>query len=179
MKKTRNIIKTKGACPECGSTLTIEDGVIACSEDMLVEYEKDFQSWQSLSADTLKTKIDNLNFKMYDMYKRWDYVNTDGRRTQYCCTYNPNIDFSPMTKAEMVLPDPAQQMIAETILKRQLKPSEYYGEELVPLLDEYGNCYEGKIQQMVFPRDFKPKYKDMIDKTDYSPTPVIFYWEDL
>lgn len=179
MKKTRNKIKTKGTCPECGSTLTIEDGVIACSEDMLVEYEKDFQSWQALPAETLKSKVNQLSFKMYDMYGRWNYVNEDGRRSQYCCTYNPNIEFSPMTKAEMILPDPAQQRIAEAILKRQLRLTEYYGEEIVPLLDDYGNRYYGKIEQMVFPRDFKPKYKDMVVKTDYSPTPVIFNWEDL
>jgi hypothetical protein len=179
MKKQRNSQKTKGVCPECGSSIVIDDGVLKCSQSALEDYANEFQQWQTLTGTELDKKVQSLSFKMYDMYHRWVYVNPYGERTQFCCTYNPNLEFSPMTKAEMILPDPAQQMIAETILKRPLTPEEYYGEEQVPLLSDYGSLYTGQIEQMVFPRDFKPKYKDMIDKTDYTPTPVIFNWDDL
>jgi hypothetical protein len=84
-----------------------------------------------------------------------------------------------MTKAEMVLPDPAQTKIAEAILKRRLTYDEYYGQHRVPLLDDNGNMYYGQVNQLVYPRDYTVEYKDMIDKTDYSEMPVIFKWEDL
>ena len=179
MKKTRNNKKTHGRCPECGSTLIHDEGHFKCTQDALPDYAEQFQSWGNLEGDQLKTKLSQLPFKMYDMFSRWLHQDDFGNRTQYCCTYDPNLEFNPMTKSETVLPDPAQQMIAEAILKRELTFDEYYGQHKVPILDEEGQPQERQIEQLVFPRDYKPKYKDMIVKTDFTPTPIIFDWDDL
>lgn len=178
---SQNPNKIKGSCPECGSTLVAEDGVITCTQDLLQnEYPSIFRKLDKLSPDNLKKKVDSLSHKLYDMYKRWDYIDPDsGERTQFCCTYNPNIEFNPMTKSETVLPDPVQTKIAEHILGRPLEFEEYYGEVKVPLLNEQGEKYWGTVEQLVFPRDYKTESKDMVIKTDYTLMPVIFRWEDL
>lgn len=165
-----------GRCPECGSGLTVSDGAIVCTQDMLPEYEKEFKEWQNLSEEALHKKVAGLSFKIYDMYGRWKFKDEMGNRTQYCCTYNPSIEFNPMTQSETILPDPVQQKIAERILKRKLTEKEYYGLQKVPLLNEDGEVFWGQIQQLVYPKDYTSKIT--INYTDGEMVPK-FNWEDI
>lgn len=178
---SENPNKLKGSCPECGSTLTAEDGVITCTQDLLnSEYPSIFRGLDALSGVTRDKAVDNLTFKLYDMYKRWNFIDpTSGERTQFCCTYNPNLEFNPMTKAEMILPDPIQTKLAERILGRDLEFDEYYGIVKVPLLNEDGEKYWGTVEQLVFPRDYKTEYKVSDIKIDLTKLPVLFKLEDL
>ena len=157
--------KTQGKCPECGSTLVIDAGQIICTQDLLeTEYPKVFREWDTLPQWKLVQLEEQVSFKVYDMYQRWKIIDEKGNRPEFCCTYNPNIEFNPMTQSEMILPDTFQVMIAEKRLKRPLTPDEYYGIVKVPLINESGEKYQGQIDQLVFPRDFTTKGKRQGDE---------------
>jgi len=181
MTNRKNPNKLRAKCPECGSSLKCEDGHIFCTQDLFdTEYSELFSEWDKLPQDKLEKTLDSVSYKVYDMYNRWNHIDSEsGERTQFCCTYDPQETFNPMTKSETILPDPAQTQIAEAILKRQLTVEEYYGQHRVPLLDDNGERYYGQIHQLVFPRDYSPEGKDMVIKTDFEPIPVVFKWEDL
>lgn len=178
---TKNTRKVKVPCPECGSNLEVEDGYIYCTQHLFENhYPELFQDFDASPEDKLKDKLAAHSFKVYDIYQRWKFIDPEtGERTQFCCTYNPNVEFNPMTQSETVLPDPAQTKIAETLLKRELTVDEYFGNIKVPLISEKGLKYYGQVTQMVYPRDFISKYKEGRVKTDFSETPVIFTWKDL
>jgi hypothetical protein len=180
-KRTKNTRKQRTPCPECGSSLSVEDGHIYCTQNLFeTEYPNMFMKWDGLSASELRTAIENSPFKTYDMYERWKFIDPEtGVRTQFCCTYDPNKEFNPMTQSETILPDPAQTRIAETLLKRPLTIDEYYGTVKVPLISEKGLRYYGQVNQLVFPREYITKYKDPKMRTDFSDTPVIFTWKEL
>jgi hypothetical protein len=173
--------KSKIKCPECGSHMTVDDGYMECTQNLLqTNYPEIFEEWDKLDSGKLQLMLDNVSYQVYDMYSRWKVVCPEtGERTEFCCTYNPNLEFNPMTKNEMILPDPAQTKIAEAILGRKLTHDEYYGLSKVPLLSEKGLKNYRNIAQYVFPRDYIPKYKDMVVKTDFEATPVIFKWKNL
>lgn len=158
--------------------MTLEDGIIRCSQDALPEYAKLFNSWQPLGDQGIENELRKQSQKIYDMYKRWTYVNTSGDRTQYCCTYNPSVEFNPMTQSEVILPDPVQQKIAEHLLKRELTEDEYYGIVKVPLINENGERYYGQIQQLVFPRDYGGKSKSKKYMKPNQKFPVIIDWDE-
>lgn len=150
--------KIQGKCPECGSTLVVDSGEIQCTQDLLVsEYPNLFRQWDELSEKKRELTLSQVSFKVYDMYKRWSAIDDKGNRPQFCCTYNPNIEFNPMTQSEQILPDPVQVKISETILGRGLTEGEYYGIIRVPLINENGIRYFGQIDQLVFPRDYMTK----------------------
>jgi hypothetical protein len=180
-KSTKNTRKQRTPCPECGSPLNVEYGHISCTQSMFdVDYPTVFNLWDTLSPEDLETAIQNSPFRTYDMYQRWKFIDpVSGERTQFCCTYDPNKEFNPMTKSETILPDPAQTKIAQTILKRDLTEEEYYGIVKVPLITQKGLKYYGQVTQLVFPRDYITKYKDFKMKTDFSETPVVFTWTEL
>ena len=177
MKKLRNSNILKGKCPECRSTMVAEDGVVRCTQDALIEYAKDFRLWDLLDEDKRTHVLSNQSNIIYDMYQRWSHVNTSGDRPQYCCTYNPNEDFNPMTQSEMILPDPMQQLVAEHFLERDLTPDEYYGQIKVPLLNENGEKYIGQIEQLVFPRDYMTRKKYNAEENP-ELFRVIFNWNE-
>lgn len=154
--------KIQGKCPECGSTLVVDSGEIICTQDLLVsEYPNLFKEWDKLPVNKKDLILSQVSHRVYDMYQRWNYIDDKGNRTQFCCTYNPNVEFNPMTQSEQILPDPVQVKISETILGRGLTEEEYYGIIKVPLINENGIRYFGQIDQLVFPRDYmtRPRKK--------------------
>jgi hypothetical protein len=173
--------KKKLRCPECGSTMEAMDGFILCTQDMLNSaYPLMFREIDCMSKEKREaalrghTKIINL------MYDRWTHRDPKTKeRTQFCCQYDPNKTFNPMGDNNIRIADPAQVLIAEKILGRKLTEDEYFGDVEIPLINMQGRQYMGIVYDCYYPRDFYPKFKDMIDKTNYSKMPKLFDFDEL
>jgi hypothetical protein len=201
-KPTKSKMKLRSKCPECGSIVhrQIIDSVSQefCSNDLLPEYSQYF-AWfgkqDPLLQSTLMSAWDEMK---HNLYGQW-YVATQDINEPFECTYrvDPRAKLITPSKCTITIPDTAQVMIAERILRRPLTENERCGitaKEIknpdgsrdfvdihhhIPIIDEEGNHGEGRIEHIIFPTDLTLAYKDMTEIYNADLMPVLFRWEDL
>lgn len=177
-------------CTECKSTIVEEDGIIKCSEDKYGEYGRIFSGWDQMSATRLRSELYAASKFMQDTYRTWQYIDDNGNRPAFGCTFNSQANFSISSQTKTYMADPIQVVIAERLLGRPLTPSERIGrgdspkdEQAVgvevPLISETGTLYWGFISQIQFPNDvysrIKPKEVIMGIECEEDP----FEWTDM
>ena len=137
-------------CPTCLSKLINDDGVMICSGDLLKLWETHFESYKNMKPEQQKNYIVNISEseKFFDLYGKWDYVDSNGNRSNFTCGYTSRI-FNPTPETRMYIPDPLQVKRIEQKLNRSLTEEELSGDKKVVV--------EGKkitIETMIFPDDF-------------------------
>ena len=164
-------------CPECGSQLLSIEGVVTCSQNVYDEYTELFINWDSFPKLRLGA-VRKEQIKLLDLYEKWQNVDDYGNRPSFCCEYDPLIKFDICYQTRCTAGDPVQLYIAERLINRKLNYEEFNGIVDVPLINELGIVYWGKIDQLQFPTDFysriKPKKAIMGIQPDLEP---IFRWE--
>lgn len=173
--------KKTSRCPECGSTLEALDGFIRCTGDLLQSvYPILFRELDCMSERQQTERLMCHTKVIKVMYDRWQYRDPITKdRPQFCCHYDPNKKFNPISDGNIRIADPAQVKIAEKILGRKLTEDEYFGDVEIPLINMQGRQYMGTVYSCLYPRDFYPQFKDMIDKTNYDKLEKIFDFDKL
>jgi len=177
-------------CTECKSTMIEENGILKCSEDKFPGYANIFKGWDLMSATRLRSELYAASKFVQDMYVNWKYMDDNGNRPAFGCTFNSLARFSISSQSKTYMADPIQVVIAERLLGRPLSNSERIGrgdsekDEApvgveVPLISEKGTLYWGFINQIQFPSDvysrIKPKEVIMGVVNEEDP----FEWLDI
>lgn len=201
-KSTRSKHKVRGKCPECGSVVhrDLVDGITTefCSNDLLPEYAQYFRWFQDQKESVKASLMVSWPDYKHNLYSTW-YISTQDPSQPFECTYmvDPHGKLPTPSKCEVTIPDPAQVMLAERILRRPLTEEERVGVIAVerfnpdgtryfidrhyhiPIIDEEGNMGEDTVSHVRIPTDVSVKFKDMTYVYNPERSPKLFDWEDL
>ena len=159
-KERKNASTANTTCPNCLSTLVVELGVLKCSKDRFMQWEKDFLIYNKLNSEEkskfILTYQDPNIFR--ELYEKWSVVGEAGSRPLFDCGYDARLS-NPVSRYRSYLKDPILVKTIEKSLGRELTEEELEGEVVIW---KAGNSFfsdykegrkKAKIPVLAFPTD--------------------------